>query len=477
MLRDPPHNIEAEQALLGAILVNNQAIHRVTEFLNADHFYNPLHGLIYEASHRIISSNRRATPITLKTEFQDQEPEGDLTVPQYLGRLAASATTIAGIEDYGRTVYDLARRRRLVEIGEAMIVEAFDAAIDYAPENIIETTEAELAALAERGRSQEYQLTSADAATQAINSIAAAYQRDGAMSGLPTGLVDLDHLTGGLAPGDLFIAAGRPGMGKSAIAAGTAYHNAQLFMRTRDSDDPQGCPVGFFTLEMSASQIVQRQIAYEVKIPASKMRRGDIAAEDFDRILDVCSASIANAPIYFDEAGGITIAQIAARARRMKRKHKIGLLVVDYLQLISGGKGYRGNRTAEITEITTGLKSLAKELEIPVMALSQLSREVEKREGCRPQLSDLRESGSIEQDADVVMFVFREEYYLRRREPDANTAQHFEWQNELSKVHGKAELMIEKQRQGPTGKIEVQFSGPLTRFSDLAQQEMPEAAE
>ncbi len=469
MFADLPNNMEAEQALLGAVLVNNYALHRVSAFLTKDHFFNPLHGRIYEGASKLILGGKRATPITLKTSFQAEEPVGQLTVPQYLGRLAANATTIFNAEDYGRTIYDLSTRRKLIEIGERMIADASNASIETHPDTLIEASEAALASIAERGRSEDHQLRASDAALQAINMIAEAYQRDGLMAGLPTGLRDLDKELGGLAPSDLIVVASRPGMGKSALAAGIAYHNARRFVETQATEAPTGCCVGFFSLEMSAMQIMLRLIAHEVGVSAQRLRRGDFNPSDWENVLAAVEQHLGSAPIHFDQSGGISIAQLCARARRMKRKYGIGLLVVDYLQLLSGTKGRGSNRVAEVSEISSELKALAKELDIPVLALSQLSRQVESREDKRPQLADLRDSGAIEQDADVVLFIFREEYYIGRREPKKDTAHHLEWQNEMSKAKGKAELNIEKQRQGATGSLEVHFDAALTRFSDLGR--------
>jgi replicative DNA helicase len=474
--RAPPHNFEAEQALLGAILVNNEACDRVSSFLKADHFYDPLHGRIYDHAAKLIWAGKRATPITLKTFFQGDEPVGELTVPQYLGRLAANATTIINAEDYGRTIYDLAIRRNLIQIGETMVNTAYDAPIDAPPAVQIEDTEQKLYELAETGKYGSGFEPFTTALTDAIDMAANAYRRDGGLSGLATGFTDLDHRMGGLQPSDLIIVAGRPSMGKTALATNIAYHVAQSYRRDPNSDAAlDGAVVGFFSLEMSAEQLATRIISEQSAIPSEKIRRGRIDSDEFDRIVEV-SQELQNLPLYIDQTGGITVAQLAARARRLKRQRDVGLIVVDYLQLLSGSSRRAAEgRVQEVSEITTGLKALAKELHVPVLALSQLSRQVEQREDKRPQLADLRESGSIEQDADVVLFVFREEYYVERRQPRENTEEHKQWQQEMDLVTGKAEVIIGKQRHGPTGTVRLQFTPEFTRFGNLAAEErLPE---
>ena len=474
--RAPPHNFEAEQALLGAILVNNEACDRVSSFLKPEHFFDALHGRIYDHAAKLIWAGKRATPITLKTFFQGDEPVGDLTVPQYLGRLAANATTIINAEDYGRTIYDLAIRRDLIQIGEGMVNVAYDAPIDSPPAVQIEDTEQKLYELAETGKYGSGFEPFTTALTDAIDMAANAYRRDGGLSGLATGFTDLDGKMGGLQPSDLVIVAGRPSMGKTALATNIAYHVAQSYRRDPDSQAPlDGAVVGFFSLEMSAEQLATRIISERAYIPSERIRRGRIESEEFDRIVEV-SQELQNLPLYIDQTGGITVAQLAARARRLKRQRDVGLIVVDYLQLLSGStRRAAEGRVQEVSEITTGLKALAKELHVPVLALSQLSRQVEQREDKRPQLADLRESGSIEQDADVVLFVFREEYYVERRQPRENTEEHKQWQQEMDLVTGKAEVIIGKQRHGPTGTVRLQFTPEFTRFGNLAAEErLPE---
>ncbi|MGH6792171.1 MAG: replicative DNA helicase [Methyloceanibacter sp.] len=479
VFREPPYNLEAEQALLGAILVNNEAVDRVSSFLKPDHFFDTLHGRIYEASSKLILGGKRATPITLKTFFQAEEPVGELTVPQYLGRLAAHATTIINAEDYGRTVYDLAIRRQLIGIGEGMVNTAFDSPIDAPPSVQIEDAEQQLYELAETGKYGTGFEPFSSALTDAIDMAANAYRRDGGLSGLATGFTDLDQRMGGLQPSDLIIIAGRPSMGKTALATNIAYHVAKSYRADEESENVlDGAVVGFFSLEMSAEQLATRIIAEQSYIPSERIRRGRIDSDEFDRIVEV-SQELQNLPLYIDQTGGLTVAQLAARARRLKRQRGIGFVVVDYLQLLSGSSRRAAEgRVQEVSEITTSLKALAKELHVPILALSQLSRQVEQREDKRPQLADLRESGSIEQDADVVLFVFREEYYLERSQPRENTEEHKLWQAEMERVTGKADVIIGKQRHGPTGTLQLQFTPEFTRFSNLAQGErLPERRE
>jgi replicative DNA helicase len=473
--RTAPHNIEAEQALLGAILVNNEAFYRVSDFLEASHFYEPIHQQIYELASQLIRAGKVASPVTLKTFLPAEFEVGSLNASQYLARLAAEATTIINAADYGRTVNDLAIRRNLIGIGESMVNVAFDAPVDFAPRLQIEEAERHLYELAETGRYGAGFQRFAQALTTAVEMAARAYQRDGNLSGLATGLKDLDAKMGGLQPSDLIIVAGRPGMGKTALATNIAYNVARAWAGETRADGHMhtvnGGIVGFFSLEMSAEQLATRIIAERTGIPSSTIRRGGIGEAEFEKIKDV-SIELENLPFHVDETGGLSIAQLAARARRLKRQRGLDLLVVDYIQLLQGSQRRASeSRVQEVTEITTALKALAKELNIPILALSQLSRQVESRDDKRPQLSDLRESGSIEQDADVVLFVFREEYYLSNKEPRPGSEEHLKWQTEMAAVHGKAELIIGKQRHGPTGTVQLQFDAAVTRFDDLARQD------
>jgi replicative DNA helicase len=472
VFRAAPHNIEAEQALLGAVLVNNEAFYRVSDFLEPQHFFEPIHQKIFELTASLIRAGKVASPVTLKTFLPPDLDVAGLTASQYLARLAAEATTVINAEDYGRTIYDLALRRTLIIIGEDMVNVAYDAPVDLSPGDQIEDAERRLYEVAETGRYDGGFQRFATALTTAVDMAARAYQRDGKLSGLATGLLDVDRMMGGLQSSDLVILAGRPGMGKTALATNIAYNIAKAWRGEVRPDgrteSVNGGIVGFFSLEMSAEQLATRIISEQTEIPSYRIRRGEIDPSDFDRIAQM-AREMETIPLYIDETGGISIAQLTARARRLKRQRGLDLLVVDYIQLLSGSsKRAQEGRVQEVTEITTGLKALAKELNVPILALSQLSRQVESRDDKRPQLSDLRESGSIEQDADVVLFVFREEYYLKNKEPRPGTEEHFKWQGEMDLVHGKAEVIIGKQRHGPTGTIGLQFKADVTRFSDLA---------
>jgi replicative DNA helicase len=479
-LRLAPHNLEAEQALLGAILVNNEAFDRVSDFLQPEHFFEGLHGKIYEVMGKLLRMGKVATPVTLKTYLPDLDL-GGVTVPQYIVRLAKSATTIINAAEYGRTIHDLALRRNLITIGEEMVNRAYDAPVEDMPRQQIEEAERKLYSLAESGRFEGGFQTFSSALTTAIQMAGEAYKRDGGLSGISTGLSDLDQKMGGLQRSDLVIVAGRPGMGKTALATNIAYNIARVYQGEKQPDGTMktinGGIIGFFSLEMSAEQLATRIIAEQSGVPSFKIRRGDVTQEEFAKLHEAV-AEMQVIPLHIDQSGGISIAQLAARARRLKRQHGLDVLVVDYLQLLSGSSKKGDNRVQELTEITTGLKALAKELEVPIMALSQLSRQVENRDDKRPQLSDLRESGSIEQDADVVMFVYREEYYLNNKEPKPGTEEHLKWQTEMERVHGKAEIIIGKQRHGPTGTVQVQFEANVTRFSTLAKEDyLPERFE
>jgi len=476
-----PHNIEAEQALLGAILVNNEAFYRVSDFLLAEHFYEPVHREIYEVVGKIIRAGKAATPITVKTYLPDRLV-ADVTMQQYLSRLAGEATTVLNAADYGQAVYDLSIRRTLIQIGEEMTATAYDADVEMTAPKQIEEAEKSLFDLAEKGRYDGGFVGFNDALTEAIKMAGEAYQRDGTLSGQATGLTDLDRLMGGLQKSDLIILAARPAMGKSALATNIAFHVARNWRSEITPDGHHktidGGQVALFSLEMSAEQLATRILAEQAEIPSSDIRRGNIHESQFSRLVDV-SNMLSTIPLYIDDTGGLSISQLAARARRLKRQKGLDLIIIDYVQLLSGSsRKSNENRVQELTEITTTLKALAKELEVPVIALSQLSRAVEQRDDKHPQLADLRESGSIEQDADVVLFIYREEYYLKNKEPKEGTPEHLAWQGEMETVHGRAEVIIGKQRHGPTGTVQLSFEAQFTRFGNLARdQYLPERYE
>lgn len=479
--RSVPQNIEAEQALLGAILVNNDAYYRVSDFLKPEHFQEAVHREIYKVASDMIRAAKRANPVTIKTFLPEHEKIGDLTVAQYLARLAAEATTIINAEDYGRSIYDLATRRSLITIGEDMVNIAYDAPVDMPPSGLIEDAERRLFELAETGSANQGFQDFSDAINEAINQAANAFQREGGLSGIATGIHTLDQRMGGLQHSDLIVLAGRPGMGKTSLATNIAFNIAHNYKGDVEPDGSakalDGGVVGFFSLEMSADQLATRIISEQAEVSSSKIRRGEITEADFAK-LSFCAQEMQKIPLYIDETGGISIAQLAARARRLKRQRGLDVMVIDYIQLMQGSKRSGDNRVQEVTEITTGLKALAKELNVPIIALSQLSRQVESRDDKRPQLSDLRESGSIEQDADVVLFVYREEYYIQNREPKEGTEEWLKWDEDLRNARGKAEVIIAKQRHGPTGTAKLGFQAEFTRFSDLAEDDhLPERYE
>jgi len=477
-----PHNVEAEQALLGAILLNNDAFYRVSDFLEAVHFYEPVHRDIYEVAGKIIRAGKSADPTTIKTHLPEQLLP-DVTMAQYLAKLAAEATTVLNAADYGQAIYDTAIRRNLILVGEEMVSVAYDGSdVEMTPNKQIEKVEGELFQLAEKGRYDGGFQNFSSALSASIQMAGEAYQRDGGLSGVATLLDDLDRQMGGLQKSDLIILAGRPAMGKTSLATNIAFNVAKSWKGDVAPDGHQkttnGGIVGFFSLEMSSEQLATRILAEQAEISSSDIRRGRIHDSQFSKLVDV-SNMMSKLPLYIDDTGGISVAQLAARARRLKRQKGLDFLVVDYLQLLSGSsKASSQNRVQELTEITTTLKALAKELEVPIVALSQLSRQVESRDDKHPQLADLRESGSIEQDADVVLFVYREEYYLKNKEPKEGTPEHMTWQGEMEKVHGKAEVIIAKQRHGPTGTVQLSFEAQYTRFGNLARADyLPERME
>ena len=471
LYREAPSNIEAEQALLGAMLVNNDAYYVVHDFLKPDHFFEPLHREIFAKTSEMIRMGKIANPVTIKTFLAAGDKVGDLTVAQYLARLAAEATTIINASDYGRAIYDLAIRRSLIRIGEDVVNIAFDAPLDMEPKSQIEDAERRLFELAETGRYDGGFQSFTDAVTLAVEMATAAKDRDGGLSGVSSGIHALDQRMGGLQPSDLIILAGRPAMGKTSLATNIAFNIAAAYEPAEQADGSfkakNGGVVGFFSLEMSAEQLATRIISEQTEISSSKIRRGNINDQELVKLI-ACSETMQRLPLYIDQTGGISIAQLSARARRLKRQRGLDVMIIDYVQLMQGSTRAQGNRVQEITEITTGLKALAKELNVPILALSQLSRQVESRDDKRPQLSDLRESGSIEQDADVVMFVYRDEYYLANREPKPGADDHLKWEQQLNEARGKADVIIAKQRHGPTATVPLAFQAEYTRFTDLA---------
>ena len=477
-LRIPPSNAEIEAALLGAVLTNNRAFEKVGDFLRPEHFYEPVHGRIYAATEKLIEQGQIASPLTLKYFFEHDEALSAVGGAQYLFDLAASVVTVVNAADYGKTIHDLHLRRQLIELGEEMVIEAYEPDIETPANEQIEAAEQRLYDLSNTGELQPSAIGLGEAAKLAIESAEEAFRRDSHVVGVTTGLKDLDLKLGGLHPSDLIILAGRPAMGKTALATNIAFNAAAAFKQTVDETGREltdGGHVLFFSLEMSSEQLATRILSERAELSSDAIRRGDISGDDFNRLV-VASQEVHRLPLYIDDTPALTISGLRTRARRLKRQKKLHLIVVDYLQLLNPSPGRRSdNRVQEISEITRGLKTLAKELSVPVLALSQLSRQVENREDKRPQLSDLRESGSIEQDADVVMFIFREEYYLEKGEPiqgleesrekfDSRTA---DWQERREQVRNTASVIIAKQRHGPVGTIDLYFDGRFTRFGDL----------
>ena len=468
-----PHNIEAEQALLGALLVNNEVYDRIEGIVSHTHFFDPVHGRIFDVAAQRIRKNALASPVTLKAFLEDDEGLKDLGGPQYLARLAGAATSMVLARDYARMIYDLAIRRDLISIGEDIAFKAAHVDVESEPSEQIVEAEQALYAVAEKGGVDKGFQSFLVAVTEAVNTANAAYRRDGGLAGASTGLKDLDTKLGGLHPSDLLILAGRPSMGKTSLATNIAFNIAKAHKRGMTKDGTEGTIdggiVGFFSLEMSSEQLAARILSEAAEIPSEQIRKGDMTEEEFRRFVEAAKALEA-CPLYIDDTPALPISALAARARRLKRTHGLDAIFVDYLQLVRPASSRSDGRVQEISEITQGLKAIAKELDIPVVALSQLSRQVEQRDDKRPQLSDLRESGSIEQDADVVMFVFREEYYKEREKPgEHDTEAMMAWQDEMQALEGKAEIIIGKQRHGPIGSVDLAFEGRFTRFSDLVK--------
>ncbi len=468
-----PHNIEAERGLLGAIFLDNRrAYEAVAEFLQPEHFALREHGRIFEAIRTLIERGQTANPTTLGPYFAQSGALEEIGGAPYLIELLDSAITVLNAGEYGRIVHDCFLRRELIAIGEEVVGRAYDSDLDETADRQIEQAEQSLYNLAEFGNQDGGFSAFRDSLRSAIEMARAAHERDGQLSGVPSGLIDLDRKLGGFHVSDLIILAGRPSMGKTALATNIAVNAAQAWLET---DGRDGAVVGFFSLEMSEEQLATRILAERAQIPSDRIRRGLIDAESWPRLTQA-AGDLHRLPIYIDDTPALSLAAMRTRARRLKRQHGLGMIVIDYLQLIAPNPGQRAeSRVLELSAITRGLKGLAKELDIPVIALSQLSRAVEQRDDKRPQLSDLRESGTIEQDSDVVMFVFREQYYLERSEPgqkadedqDKFLKRYARWQERLGEVSNTAEIIIAKQRHGPIGTVKLFFEGEFTRFGDL----------
>ena len=477
--RTPPVNYEAEQALLGALLANNAAYEKVSDFLQPVHFADPVHRQIFEACGRLIERGQIANAIQLKNLFDRENALADVGGAQYLAKLQGNYVTIINAVDYGKTIHDLYLRRQLIALGEDVVNDAFEFELDNPAQQQIEAAEQHLYNLAEVGQIEGGFKSFKAALTEAVEMAEVAYKRDGHIVGVPSGFRDLDKMLGGLHQSDLLILAARPSMGKTSLATNIAYNAASSHRKERDAEGneierPE--VVAFFSLEMSAEQLATRIISETSNVRSDQIRRGEIQEEEFDRVFQ-CSRKLHSLPLFIDDTPALSIAALRTRARRLKRQHGLSMIIVDYLQLMQPAPGRRSdNRVQEVSEITRGLKAIAKELNVPVIALSQLSRQTEQRDDKRPQLSDLRESGSIEQDADVVMFIYREEYYLGREKPgqranetdDKFRERQAKYEQLLEESRNKAEIIIAKQRHGPIGTVELQFNGEFTRFNDLA---------
>lgn len=476
--RTPPCNFEAEKALIGALMYNNKAYDKVSEFLRAEHFADPMHTKVFEAMVALMERGQIADPITLKSFFERDEQLVENGGDVYLVELAASAVTIINAAEYGRIIYDLYIKRELIHLGTEIVNNAHSGEIESAALDQIQQAEQTLFNLASLGEVEGGFISFRESLLAAVHHAQIAHQRGGGLAGVTTGLRDLDKILGGLHRSDLLILAGRPSMGKTALVTCIAYNAAYAH---KMSNGKEGGVVGFFSLEMSAEQLAGRILSQACAINSSAMRKGEMTNEEFERVI-VSSQELLDTPLHIDDSPGLTVSALRTRARRLKRQHGLDLIIVDYLQLVSGSAETKNNRVNEISEITRGLKMLAKELEVPVIALSQLSRAVEQREDKRPQLSDLRESGSIEQDADVVMFIYREFYYLDRTEPvkrdsegDDKFAERYQiWEQRCEEMVNRSEVVIGKQRHGPLGNVPLFFRGEFTQFGDLDEVHLPD---
>ena len=461
-LNSDPQNLEAEQTVLGSILVSNEIYDEITD-INEDFFYNPINKKIFKVINNLMQKGLLANPITLKNFFSNENELNEIGGSEYLIKLTKFSTSKLQIKYYTNLLHDLKIRRNLIEISKQILEDSANKNSDINSEQIIESAEKKLFDIAERGKFNKSYIEFKEALVQTIAMASSAYKNEEGIVGVPSGLKDLDDRLGGLHKQDLIIIAGRPSMGKTALATNIAF-NAAKILRNREKNSS----IIFFSLEMSSEQLSTRILSEQARIKSNDIRRGKINQDDFEKFIET-SKSLENLPLFIDDTPAITISTLSNRARRIKRLHGLELIVVDYIQLMKSGNYRNDGRVQEIAEITQGLKALAKELDVPILALSQLSRAVEQRDDKKPQLSDLRESGSIEQDADVVMFVYREEYYLEKLEPRVGTAEHVEWQEKMNLVHNLAELIIGKQRHGPTGIIRLEFESAFTKFKDTTQ--------
>ncbi len=457
-INELPNNIEAEQSVIGSILISNEIFDEINMIVNSKNFYDPMHQKIFGAIEKLIYSGMLANPITLKNYFEKEKDE--INVPDYLIKITKFSTSSRQTIEYSKLIYDLFVKRELIKISENIIDTAKLNDLDHDGQSIIENFEKSLFDLAEKGSFSSSLIKFDEAMKMTIEMASNAYKNDEGIVGVPTGLSDLDDRLGGMHKSDLLIIAGRPSMGKTALATNIAFNAAKKIQ-----EDGRKSTIAFFSLEMSSEQLSTRILAEQSRIKSNDIRRGRISEEQFDKFIET-SKDISELPLYIDETPAISIAALSNRARRIKRLYGLDMVVVDYIQLMRAAN-FKEGRVQEISEITQGLKALAKELSVPVLALSQLSRAVEQRDDKKPQLSDLRESGSIEQDADVVMFVFREAYYIERKEPQPNTVEHAEWQSKMNDVANRAEIIIGKQRHGPTGNVFLEFEPMFTRFKDI----------
>ena len=457
-LNELPNNIEAEQSVIGSILLTNEIFDEISLIISSKNFYDPMHQKIFGAIESLIYKGMLANPITLKNHFENEKDE--LNIPEYLVKITKFSTSSRQSIEYSKLIYDLFVKRELIKISDNIIDTAKLNDLEHDGQQIIENFEKSLFDLAEKGSFNSSIVKFDEAMRQTIEMASNAYKNEEGIVGVPTGLRDLDDRLGGMHKSDLIIIAGRPSMGKTALATNIAFHSAKNIQE----DGRKSC-IAFFSLEMSSEQLSTRILAEQSRIKSNDIRRGKISEEQFDKFIET-SKNIAELPLFIDETPAITIAALSNRARRIKRINGLDLIVIDYIQLMKG-TSFKDGRVQEISEITQGLKALAKELSVPVLALSQLSRAVEQRDDKKPLLSDLRESGSIEQDADVVMFVFRESYYLKNKEPRPATVEHAEWQAKMNEISHLAELLILKQRHGPTGTIMLEFEEMFTKFKDI----------